>query len=73
MRRWYVVTPEYGTVVPVLDYGQGPIEYGCDVVEIEATVLRLRKRMGLLKGIARVNGQVVVDGTMTFALGPTQA
>ena len=47
--------------------------YPGDVVEIEATVLRLRKRMGLLKGIARVNGQVVVDGTMTFALGPTQA
>ena len=49
-----------------------PVHPG-DVVEIEATVLRLRKRMGLLKGIARVNGQVVVDGTMTFALGPTQA
>ena len=48
-----------------------PVHPG-DVVEIEATVLRLRKRMGLLKGIARVNGQVVVDGTMTFALGPMQ-
>ena len=46
--------------------------YPGDVVEIEATVLRLRKRMGLLKGIARVDGQVVVEGTMTFALGPTQ-
>jgi 3-hydroxyacyl-[acyl-carrier-protein] dehydratase len=44
-----------------------PVRPG-DVVEIEATVLRLRSRMGLLKGIARVNGQVVVDGTMTFAL-----
>ena len=44
-----------------------PVHPG-DVVEIEATVLRLRSRMGLLKGIARVNGQVVVDGTMTFAL-----
>jgi len=43
-----------------------------DVVVIEATVLRLRSRMGLLKGIARVDGQVVVDGTMTFALGPPQ-
>src|SRR6266853_6625653 len=45
--------------------------YPGDVVEIEATVLRLRSRMGLLKGIARVNGRRVVDGTMTFALGPT--
>lgn len=43
-----------------------------DVVEIEAVVLRLRSRMGLLKGIARVGGKPVVDGTMTFALGPIQ-
>jgi 3-hydroxymyristoyl/3-hydroxydecanoyl-(acyl carrier protein) dehydratase len=41
-----------------------------DVVVIEATVIRLRSRMGLLKGVARVNGARVVDGTMTFALGP---
>jgi 3-hydroxyacyl-[acyl-carrier-protein] dehydratase len=41
-----------------------------DVVEIEARVLRLRSRMGLLEGDARVNGKVVVEGTMTFALGP---
>jgi 3-hydroxyacyl-[acyl-carrier-protein] dehydratase len=41
-----------------------------DVVEIEALVRRLRSRMGLLRGIARVNGKVVVEGTMTFALGP---
>jgi 3-hydroxymyristoyl/3-hydroxydecanoyl-(acyl carrier protein) dehydratase len=39
-------------------------------VEIEARVLRLRSRMGLLKGAARVDGKVVVEGTMTFALGP---
>src|SRR5213075_2593825 len=40
-----------------------------DVVEIEATVLRLRSRMGRLQGIARVDGKVVVEGAMTFALG----
>src|SRR5712671_7847656 len=49
-----------------------------DVVEIEAIVLRLRSRMGRLKGIARVNGKPVMDGTMTFALeripsNPTRA
>ena len=33
---WYVVTPEYGTVIPITDEGQGPMEYGCDVIEIEA-------------------------------------
>lgn len=46
-----------------------PVHPG-DVVEIEAVVLRLRSRMGLLKGVARVNGKPVIDGTMTFALGP---
>lgn len=42
-----------------------------DVVVIEATVKRLRSRMGVLRGVARVNGKVVVCGTMTFALGET--
>jgi 3-hydroxyacyl-[acyl-carrier-protein] dehydratase len=41
-----------------------------DVVVIEALVRRLRSRMGLLHGIARVDGKVAVEGTMTFALGP---
>jgi 3-hydroxyacyl-[acyl-carrier-protein] dehydratase len=44
-----------------------------DVVEIEARVKRLRSRMGQLYGFARVNGEVVLDGTMTFALGPVTA
>ena len=43
--------------------------YPGDTVEIEAVVLRLRSKMGLLKGVARVNGQPIVEGTMTFALG----
>jgi 3-hydroxyacyl-[acyl-carrier-protein] dehydratase len=46
-----------------------PVHPG-DVVEIEAVVRRLRSRMGVLHGIARVSGKVVVEGTMTFALGP---
>ena len=45
--------------------------YPGDVVVIEARVVRLRSRMGLLEGDARVNGQVVMEGTMTFALGPS--
>jgi len=44
--------------------------YPGDVVVIEANVVRLRSRMGLLKGVARVDGVSVLDGTMTFALGP---
>jgi 3-hydroxyacyl-[acyl-carrier-protein] dehydratase len=43
--------------------------YAGDVVEIEALVRRLRSRMGQFEGFARVNGRVVVDGRMTFALG----
>jgi 3-hydroxyacyl-[acyl-carrier-protein] dehydratase len=46
-----------------------PVHPG-DVVEIEANVKRLRSRMGVLRGVARVNGKVVIEGTMTFALGP---
>ena len=45
-----------------------PVRPG-DVVEIEATVVRLRSKMGVLRGIARVNGKVVLAGKMTFALG----
>jgi 3-hydroxyacyl-[acyl-carrier-protein] dehydratase len=44
-----------------------------DVVEIEALAGRMRSRMGALRGIARVNGRVVVDGRMTFALGAVGA
>lgn len=43
--------------------------YPGDVVEVEATVKRLRSRMGVLKGRARIDGRVVAHGTMTFALG----
>ena len=46
--------------------------YPGDVVVIEAVVVRLRSRMGLLKGVARVDGTPVAEGTMTFALGPVQ-
>jgi 3-hydroxyacyl-[acyl-carrier-protein] dehydratase len=44
--------------------------YAGDIVYIEATVRKLRSRVGVLRGIARVDGHTVVDGTMTFALGP---
>lgn len=46
-----------------------PVHPG-DVVTIEVTVKRLRSRMGVLAGRARVGDQTVVEGTMTFALGP---
>ena len=46
-----------------------PVHPG-DVVVVEVNVVRLRSRMGLLQGVARVDGKAVIEGTMTFALGP---
>ena len=40
-----------------------------DTVLLEATVVRLRAKMGSLQGVARVDGKVVCEGQMTFALG----
>jgi 3-hydroxyacyl-[acyl-carrier-protein] dehydratase len=44
-----------------------------DTVTFDCTVLRLRSKMGTLRGIARVDGQVVGEGVMTFALGDPAA
>jgi 3-hydroxyacyl-[acyl-carrier-protein] dehydratase len=45
-----------------------PVRAG-DTVLLEGTVLRLRGKIGSLQGVARVDGQVVCEGRMTFALG----
>jgi 3-hydroxyacyl-[acyl-carrier-protein] dehydratase len=44
-----------------------PVSAG-DTVRLEGLVVRLRGKMGSLRGIARVDGQVVCEGQMTFAL-----
>ncbi len=49
-----------------------PVTAG-DTIRLEAQVLRLRAKMGSLKGVARVDGQVVCEGQMTFALGERPA
>jgi FabA-like domain len=43
-----------------------------EVVMLEAVVVRLRRRMGVFKGFARVDNQIVVEGTMTFALASAE-
>jgi 3-hydroxyacyl-[acyl-carrier-protein] dehydratase len=48
-----------------------PVRAG-DQVVITATVKRLRAKMGWLRGVARVNGEVCAEGTMTFALRPRE-
>ena len=40
-----------------------------DTVMLEGIVRRLRRKVGSLRGIARVDGNVVCEGQMTFALG----
>ncbi len=42
------------------------------VVNIEVNVRRLRSRMGQLHGVATADGKIVLEGRMTFALGPTK-
>jgi 3-hydroxyacyl-[acyl-carrier-protein] dehydratase len=44
-----------------------------DSVRLEARVVRLRARMGSLRGVAWVDGRVVCEGQMTFALGEKPA
>lgn len=45
-----------------------PVRAG-DAVLLEGTVARLRTKMGSLRGVATVEGRVVCEGQMTFALG----
>lgn len=47
MTPWLVCSPEYGEVIPIVD-GQGPMEYGCDVVFVEAET----RRDALVLGVA---------------------
>jgi 3-hydroxyacyl-[acyl-carrier-protein] dehydratase len=44
--------------------------YAGETIEIEAVVRQLRERMGRFSGTARVDGHLVAEGRMTFALGP---
>jgi hypothetical protein len=46
MKTWLVVTPEYGEVIPIVD-GQGPMEYGADVIFVEAESKRDALRLGV--------------------------
>lgn len=46
MRRFYVISPEMSVVIPICDDGTGPMEYGCDVVEVEARTKRDARHLG---------------------------
>lgn len=47
MHRWLVITPEYESVVPLLEDGSGPTEIACNVVEVKAAT----RREALIKGV----------------------
>jgi 3-hydroxyacyl-[acyl-carrier-protein] dehydratase len=49
-----------------------PVRAG-DSVLLEGLVVRLRSKMGSLRGVARVDGRVVCEGQMTFALAERTA
>ena len=53
--KYLVISPEYGVTIPVLDFGIGPTEPACDVVEVEAENKRQARILGLreLKKIPR--------------------
>ena len=61
LKPWYVISPEYGTVIPILDDGTGPTEYGCDVVEVEAETKRDALAMGVKLMLADLSCQWVKD------------
>lgn len=48
-----------------------PIRVG-ERLTIEAEPLRMRRRFGSLKGIARIDGEVVATGVMRFAMEPSE-
>ncbi len=48
LKPWLVCSPEYGEVIPITDEGQGPMEYGCDVVHVLAETRRDALLMGVL-------------------------
>ena len=39
-----------------------------DTVALEGSVVRLRGKTGIIRGVARVDGRIVCEGQMTFAL-----
>lgn len=49
MKHWIVISPEYGTMIPIMDDGTGPMEYGCDVVCVDAETARQAKVAGVRK------------------------
>jgi 3-hydroxyacyl-[acyl-carrier-protein] dehydratase len=49
-----------------------PVRAG-DAVHLEGTLIRLRGKMGMMSGVARVDGVVACEGRMTFALGDLPA
>ena len=50
MKHWWVVSPEYGEVTPILDDGTGPMEYGCDSVCVDG----VNKLAAIVAGVKKM-------------------
>jgi hypothetical protein len=53
MRHWWVSTPEFGVMVPLLDDGTGPLEYQCDVVCVDAAT----RREAIVAGVKKMRAE----------------
>ena len=51
MKHYYVVTPEMSEVIPILDYGQGPLEYFCETALVECEDPRDAKSLAIAAGL----------------------
>ena len=58
-KMYMVYTPEYGTVIPILDDGSGPKEYGADVLLVRATNKRRAKVLAVRRWRHRPRGKWV--------------
>jgi hypothetical protein len=66
LQPWLVCSPEYGEVVPILDDGTGPMEYGCDVVHVEAETREDALLLGVML-LKKQGARYVVDGENPYA------
>ena len=46
-KHWSVTSPEFGEVIPILDDGSGPMEYGCDYALVIAPTKRAARSLAV--------------------------
>lgn len=64
-RCFIVCGPEYGEVIPILDDGSGPMEYGCDAVYVRSRTKR-RARVLALRWFRRFDAKYLHNADSPF-------